>query len=129
MKFTKMHGIGNDYIYVNCFSENVNLDQETITFIENTYRKVMLESDSNININYGPDSISFYKPSNNIIIGVRFDDYYQVEETEEEWDRRYNDRLYELDLITKFLNRKLESFKVPCSVIIYNDFSVNKGNF
>ncbi len=30
MKFTKMHGIGNDYIYVNCFSENVNLDQETI---------------------------------------------------------------------------------------------------
>lgn len=30
MKFTKMHGIGNDYIYVDCFSENVNLDQETI---------------------------------------------------------------------------------------------------
>lgn len=23
MKFTKMHGIGNDYIYVNCFEENV----------------------------------------------------------------------------------------------------------
>ena len=23
MKFTKMHGIGNDYIYVNCFEETV----------------------------------------------------------------------------------------------------------
>lgn len=23
MKFTKMHGIGNDYVYVNCFKENV----------------------------------------------------------------------------------------------------------
>ncbi|MGE4283760.1 MAG: diaminopimelate epimerase, partial [Clostridia bacterium] len=23
MKFTKMHGIGNDYVYVNCFEENV----------------------------------------------------------------------------------------------------------
>ena len=23
MKFTKMHGIGNDYIYVNCFEEAV----------------------------------------------------------------------------------------------------------
>ena len=23
MKFTKMHGIGNDYIYVNCFEENI----------------------------------------------------------------------------------------------------------
>ena len=24
MKFTKMHGIGNDYIYVNCFDEEVD---------------------------------------------------------------------------------------------------------
>ena len=23
MKFTKMHGIGNDYVYVNCFEEEV----------------------------------------------------------------------------------------------------------
>lgn len=23
MKFTKMHGIGNDYVYVNCFEENI----------------------------------------------------------------------------------------------------------
>ena len=23
MKFTKMHGIGNDYVYVNCFKEQV----------------------------------------------------------------------------------------------------------
>ena len=24
MKFTKMQGIGNDYVYVNCFEEQVN---------------------------------------------------------------------------------------------------------
>ena len=23
MKFTKMHGCGNDYVYVNCFEENL----------------------------------------------------------------------------------------------------------
>lgn len=28
MKFTKMHGIGNDYIYVNCFEETVNDPEE-----------------------------------------------------------------------------------------------------
>lgn len=28
MKFTKMHGIGNDYIYVNCFQENVKNPSE-----------------------------------------------------------------------------------------------------
>lgn len=29
MKFTKMHGIGNDYIYVNCFEEQVNDPENT----------------------------------------------------------------------------------------------------
>ncbi len=29
MKFTKMHGCGNDYIYVNCFEETVENPQET----------------------------------------------------------------------------------------------------
>ena len=24
MKFTKMHGIGNDYVYVNCFEEKID---------------------------------------------------------------------------------------------------------
>ncbi|MCP4267774.1 MAG: diaminopimelate epimerase [Candidatus Brocadiaceae bacterium] len=28
MKFTKMQGIGNDYVYVNCFEENVNNPSE-----------------------------------------------------------------------------------------------------
>ncbi|MBT3879620.1 MAG: diaminopimelate epimerase [Candidatus Scalindua sp.] len=28
MKFTKMHGIGNDYVYVNCFEENVKNPSE-----------------------------------------------------------------------------------------------------
>ena len=30
MKFTKMHGIGNDYVYVNCFEETVE-DPERIS--------------------------------------------------------------------------------------------------
>lgn len=25
MKFTKMHGISNDYVYVNCFDEEVKI--------------------------------------------------------------------------------------------------------
>ena len=29
MKFTKMHGIGNDYVYVNCFQEKID-DPETV---------------------------------------------------------------------------------------------------
>lgn len=28
MEFTKMHGLGNDYIYVNCFKENIDFPSE-----------------------------------------------------------------------------------------------------
>ena len=32
MKFTKMHGIGNDYVYVNCFQEKVDNPSEVAKF-------------------------------------------------------------------------------------------------
>lgn len=37
MKFTKMHGIGNDYIYVNCFEENVEHPQETAKYVSDRH--------------------------------------------------------------------------------------------
>lgn len=53
MKFTKMHGIGNDYVYVNCF-------QEKITNPEVVSRKV---SDRHLGI--GADGLILIKPSDN----------------------------------------------------------------
>lgn len=38
MKFTKMHGIGNDYIYVNCFEETVD-EPEKLSVILSDVRK------------------------------------------------------------------------------------------
>lgn len=37
MKFTKMHGIGNDYVYVNCFSETVENPEETAKFVSDRH--------------------------------------------------------------------------------------------
>ncbi len=28
MRFTKMHGLGNDYVYVNCFEQKIERPQE-----------------------------------------------------------------------------------------------------
>ena len=28
MKFTKMHGLGNDYVYVNCFEERLTIRRQ-----------------------------------------------------------------------------------------------------
>lgn len=33
MRFTKMHGIGNDYIYVNCFDENVECPEKVSVYV------------------------------------------------------------------------------------------------
>lgn len=51
MKFTKMHGIGNDYVYVNCFQETVENPSETAKFV----------SDRHFGI--GSDGLILIKPS------------------------------------------------------------------
>lgn len=51
MKFTKMHGTGNDYVYINCFEENVKNPPELA-------RRV-----SNRNFGIGSDGLILIKPS------------------------------------------------------------------
>ena len=51
MKFTKMHGIGNDYVYVNCFEETVENPREVAKFV----------SDRHFGI--GSDGLILIKPS------------------------------------------------------------------
>lgn len=51
MKFTKMHGIGNDYIYINCFEETVENPSELSIRV------------SNRNFGIGSDGLILIKPS------------------------------------------------------------------
>lgn len=51
MKFTKMHGIGNDYVYVNCFEETVENPRDVAKFV----------SDRHFGI--GSDGLILIKPS------------------------------------------------------------------
>ena len=51
MKFTKMQGIGNDYVYVNCFKETVTNPSEVAKFV----------SDRHFGI--GSDGLILIKPS------------------------------------------------------------------
>lgn len=51
MKFTKMHGLGNDYVYVNCFEETINHPSAVAKFV----------SDRHFGI--GSDGLILIKPS------------------------------------------------------------------
>ena len=44
MKFTKMQGIGNDYVYVNCFEETVEDPRGTAKMVSDRHlcRKIRL---------------------------------------------------------------------------------------
>ncbi len=37
LKFTKMHGIGNDYVYVNCFEETVSNPSAVAKFVSDRH--------------------------------------------------------------------------------------------
>lgn len=49
MKFTKMHGLGNDYVYVNCFEETISNPPEVSKFVSD--RHFGIGSDGLIMIN------------------------------------------------------------------------------
>ncbi|MGN0375180.1 MAG: diaminopimelate epimerase [Butyrivibrio sp.] len=51
MKFTKMHGIGNDYVYVNCFQEKVENPSETAVKVSDRHKGI------------GSDGLILIKPS------------------------------------------------------------------
>ena len=77
MKFTKMHGIGNDYVYVNCFEESVKNPAEVSKFVSD--RHFGIGSDGLILIS--PSAIADFRM--NIYIGnlsyrVRESDLQQV---------------------------------------------------
>lgn len=40
MKFTKMHGLGNDYVYVNCFEEQVNNPVKCARFVSDRHKGI-----------------------------------------------------------------------------------------
>lgn len=40
MKFTKMHGIGNDYIYVNCFEEKVENPEQVSIYVSDRHKGI-----------------------------------------------------------------------------------------
>ena len=65
LNFTKMHGIGNDYIYVDCFKEQFTVDDAV------TYAPIL----SNRHYSIGADGIILIMPSNIADVQMRMFNY------------------------------------------------------
>jgi diaminopimelate epimerase len=59
MEFTKMHGAGNDYVYVNCFTERVDNPEQTAIAV------------SNRNFGIGSDGLILIMPSRSADVRMR----------------------------------------------------------
>ncbi len=102
----------------------LNIDKQINydNFIESTYQKVMFESVEEVfNLCYGPDSTSFLKPSNIILIGYRFQTL-----NKKEYDIYYDIREKELAYF-EMMFQTLTKEKLNCPVYLqmYDNFSTD----
>lgn len=98
-------------------------------FIENTFQRVIIENYSKGIIGhtklYGPNSSNYMAPNNSIIIGIRYDDYYTGDFTDEKWGILREKQLDFLDeLKIKIVNEQKQKLNNKLVIIHYDDFSI-----
>ncbi len=113
-----------NYLFSIYQSNNLELTPQNRQFIGDTYLKVILENptEKGININYGPDNIKYYKPSNSIIVGVRYNQFQNLSSDENTFSS-LEDKLH---ILTNFLEYRIKKESdIPFNIIEYNEYSIN----
>lgn len=74
---------------------------------------------------YGPDSDSFLARNDAIVIGMRYDEFYENGLSDSEWDKLHDKQLlYLYSLLNKMNVQLANNSDIPISVLKYNEFSV-----
>lgn len=115
------------YLYDIYNSNNLHLTKEREEFIENTYLNVIVEINTkDVSVNYGPDDKQFIKPSNAIIIGVRYNEFKNIDDSSNSITRFINAE-GKIQILNNFLEYKVrKENSIPFFVIKYNDYSIKK---
>lgn len=116
-----------NYLFSVYKSGDLSLSEENETFIEATYLKTIIESNKGdvLNINYGPDNSKFFRPNNAIIIGVRYNQFQNLDNSADLFST-FASAEGQIQVLTDFLEYKIKREKgVPFYVIKYDEFSVN----
>ncbi len=116
-----------NYLFEIYKSGSFKLDEQTEKFINDTYLNVILENkdEKGVNINYGPDNIKYYKPSNSIVVGVRYNQFEKLSTNDDDFDS-FASSEGQINILSSFLEHKIRSENnIPFNVIKYDDYSVN----
>lgn len=116
-----------NYLFSIYKAGDLSLSDANEKFIETTYLKTIIETPDvkGININYGPDNLKFFKPSNAIIIGVRYNQFHNMENSENLFTS-FASSEGQLQILSDFLEYRIkQETELPFYVIKYDEFSVN----
>lgn len=120
-----------EYLFQYFLMDNVELNDQTIAFIEKTYPKVIFEKtgrEANLEkINFGPEREHYYGLNNSIVIGVRYDEFNLNGLADNEWDTLHEQQVLNLNnVLNEFEKNEKTNISVPLTTIIYSDYSIKK---
>lgn len=118
-----------NYLYQIYKNNDFILNDEKKQFIDKTYLNIILDNpnSNNISINYGPDNSKYIRPSNAIIIGVRYNQFSKLPNNDSVYNT-YANAESQLQVLTNFLEYKIKrDYNIPFYVIQYDEFSTKKN--
>ena len=108
--------------------ELLNPSDEILEIIGRTYADVINSSfDGSVIMNcYGPDSNNYWVDSSSLVIGIRYDEY-SDEISDDIWEDVHYKQVDFLNELIKKLNLEIQTkMQTKSSIILYNDFTINK---
>lgn len=119
----------NSYLREKIKKQDIQLNKETVEFIEETYEKIIYEGNSEEHKGfltlYGPNSRTYMAPNDAVIIGVRYNEYDLQELSDKEWSDLNMKQMEFLYPFIKNMKEEIkENLKNSISIIQYNDFSI-----
>ncbi len=108
--------------------ELLNPSDEILEIIGRTYADVINSSfDGSVIMNcYGPDSNNYWVDSSSLVIGIRYDEY-SDEISDDIWEDVHYKQVDFLNELIKKLNIEIQTkMQTKSSIILYNDFTINK---
>ena len=115
-------------------SLEIGNNTDVLNFINSTYKKVIFEDVSKNKekhtIMFGPDSKDYLSSNYSVVIGLRYDEFYdEPEETNDKWEELYYQReLFISNVIKKMENDLNNILETPISILWYNEYSINSLN-
>ncbi len=109
-----------------------SIDEETKKILESILAKAIVEikkTSGELELtNFGPELPEYFAPMNALVIGLRYDEFYEGDLSDEDWDVQYERQKEEIaKLISQLTNELSAKINIPVKVIPYNEFSIKKN--